>query len=55
MQLDINPEWPALNLYTTAPRTPLRISPHKILATFSLPTRFIASPDSRDFFAVFVR
>jgi hypothetical protein len=55
MQLDINPEWPALNLYTTAPRTPLRISPHKILPTFSLPTRFIASPDSRDFFAVFVR
>ena len=55
MQLDINPEWPALNLYTTAPHTPLHISPHKILATYSSPTRFIASPDSRDFFALFIR
>ncbi len=51
MQLDINPEWPTLNIYThRGGLTPIRVVPN-----YQQPeTRYLVS-DDRDFFAVYRR
>jgi hypothetical protein len=55
MSLDINPEWPAYNAYTPAPKSALGAAPHKMLTDpMSAPTRYLV-PDQRDFFAAFLR
>jgi hypothetical protein len=56
MELDMNPEWPAFNVYTPASNIPLRIAPHQLLANpLDSPLRYIGSPYSRDFFVMTVR
>jgi hypothetical protein len=51
MQLDINPEWPTLNIYTHKGG----LHPEMVVPNYQQSPRRYLVPDDRDFFAVYRR